>query len=141
VNRQFDLVRTGIADIAVGLHGATPRRYPMTELASLSFQAPKVGNNSAVTSKRLTELAPQYLAAEHQGLQILWMAVTNPLKFHVARKPIRTLEDFKGLRVRYAGVQFADTIGAVGGGAARRAARRDHRLAGQGRHRRGAVPL
>lgn len=114
VNRQFDLVRNGIADIAVGLHGATPGRYPMTELASLAFQSPAAGNNSAVTSKRLTELAPEYLAKEHQGMRILWMAVTNPLKFHVARKPIHTIEDLKGLRVRYAGVQFADTVRAVG---------------------------
>ena len=114
VNRQFDLARQGIADIAVGLHGATPGRYPMTELASLAFLQPKAGNNSAVTSRRLTELAPQYLAAEHQGLRILWMAMTNPLKMHVARKPIHTLAEFKGLRVRYAGVQFADTIRAVG---------------------------
>jgi len=88
VNRQFDLVRNGIADIAVGLHGATPGRYPMTELASLAFQSPDAGNNSAVTSKRLTELAPEYLANEHQGMRILWMAATNPLKFHVARKAI-----------------------------------------------------
>jgi len=114
VNRQFDLVRNGIADIAVGLHGATPGRYPMTELASLAFQSPDAGNNSAVTSKRLTELAPEYLANEHQGMRILWMAATNPLKFHVARKAIHTLEDLKGLRVRYAGVQFADTVRAVG---------------------------
>ena len=33
--RQYDLVRTGAADLAVILHSATPGRFPMTELAGL----------------------------------------------------------------------------------------------------------
>jgi TRAP-type C4-dicarboxylate transport system substrate-binding protein len=114
VNRQFDLARSGVADIAVGLHGATPGRYPTTELVSLPYVHPKAGDNSAVTSKRLTELAPEFLAAEHAGLKILWMAVTNPLMFHTANKKIATAADFKGLRIRYAGEQFAQIIPALG---------------------------
>src|SRR5471030_2251106 len=57
-NRQFDAARNGIVDIAVSLHGATPGRYAMTELASLPFASPEAGMKSAITSKRLTELAP-----------------------------------------------------------------------------------
>ncbi|MDB5650337.1 MAG: hypothetical protein JWL62_1857, partial [Hyphomicrobiales bacterium] len=114
VNRQFDLARNGVVDIAVGLHGATPGRYPLTELVSLPYSAPSSGSNSAITSKRLTELAPTYLAAEHQGLKILWMAVTNPLMFHTANKQIKSVQDFKGLRIRYAGEQFAQIIPALG---------------------------
>jgi TRAP-type transport system periplasmic protein len=114
VNRQFDLARSGVADISVGLHGATPGRYATTELVSLPYVRPKAGGNSAVTSKRLTELAPEYLAAEHAGLKILWMAVTNPLMFHTSNKQIKTVADFKGLRIRYAGEQFAQIIPALG---------------------------
>ena len=114
VNRQFDLARNGVVDIAVGLHGATPGRYPTTELVSLPYVHPKAGDNSAVTSKRLSELAPEYLAAEHNGLKILWMAVTNPLMFHTANKQIKTVADLKGLRIRYAGEQFAQIIPALG---------------------------
>ncbi|MBV8918490.1 TRAP transporter substrate-binding protein [Bradyrhizobium sp.] len=114
VNRQFDLVRNGVVDIAVGLHGATPGRFPMTDLISLPYLAPKAGSNSAVTSHRLTELAPTYLFAEHPGMKILWMAVTNPLMFHTSKRPITKLEDFNGLRVRYAGEQFAQIIPLLG---------------------------
>ena len=114
VNRQFDLARNGVVDIAVGLHGATPGRYPISELVSLPYVHPKAGDNSAVTSKRLSELAPEYLAAEHNGLKILWMAVTNPLMFHTANKQIKTVADFKGLRIRYAGEQFAQLIPLLG---------------------------
>lgn len=114
INRQFDLVRNGVADIAVGLHGATPGRFPMTDLVSLPYVAPKSGSNSAIASRRLTELAPTYLAAEHPGTKILWMAVTNPLMFHTSKRPITRLEDFKGLRIRYAGEQFAQIIPLLG---------------------------
>ncbi|NOJ45962.1 TRAP transporter substrate-binding protein [Bradyrhizobium archetypum] len=114
VNRQFDLVRNGAVDIAVGLHGATPGRFPMTDLVSLPYSSPKAGNNSSVTSRRLTELAQTYLSTEHAGLKILWMAVTNPLMFHTSKRPITRLEDFKGLRVRYAGEQFAQIIPLLG---------------------------
>jgi TRAP-type C4-dicarboxylate transport system substrate-binding protein len=114
VNRQFDMARSGVVDIAVGLHGATPGRYPITELVSLPYIHPASGDNSAVTSKRLSELAPKYLAEEHNGLKILWMAVTNPLLFHTANKKIVTAADFKGLRIRYAGEQFAQIIPALG---------------------------
>jgi len=115
-DRQFDLARTGIADIAVGLHGLTPGRYPLTELATLPYAHPSAGDDCAVTGKRLTELAPKYLAKEHVGLHILWMAVTSPLMF-ISKKPIESLADFKGLRVRYAGAnwkQIIDKLGAVG---------------------------
>jgi TRAP-type transport system periplasmic protein len=112
-NRQFDAARNGVVDIAFSLHGATPGRYPMTELASLPFAAPSAGNKSTVTSRRLSELAPEYLAREHEGLRILWMAVTPPLMFH-SKTPIRTIADFKGKRIRYAGVQFKNIIDSLG---------------------------
>jgi TRAP-type transport system periplasmic protein len=115
-SRQFDLARSGVADIAVGLHGLTPGRYALTELVSLPYTAPSAGTLCAVTSKRLTELAPRYLAKEHAGLHILWMAVTAPLMF-ISKEPIRSINDFKGLKVRYAGANWKaiiDKLGSVG---------------------------
>jgi TRAP-type C4-dicarboxylate transport system substrate-binding protein len=41
------------------------------------------------------------------------MAVTPPLMFH-SKAPIRKVEDFKGLRIRYAGAQFKSIIEALG---------------------------
>jgi TRAP-type transport system periplasmic protein len=111
-NRQFDAARNGVVDIAISLHGATPGRYNMTELASLPFGSPSAGNTSTIASRRLSELAPD-LAKEHEGLRILWMAVTPPLMFH-SKMPIRTIADFKGKRIRYAGVQFKNIIDSLG---------------------------
>jgi TRAP-type transport system periplasmic protein len=112
--RQFDLVRNGVADISIGLTGSTPGRYPVTEIVSEAYVAPSGGTSSALTSRRLTELAPSYLASEYPGLKILWAMVTSPLKFHTAKTAIRKADDFRGLRIRYAGEQFAEIISAVG---------------------------
>jgi TRAP-type C4-dicarboxylate transport system substrate-binding protein len=113
--RQFDAARNAIVDMAFVLHGVTPGRYAMTELGNLAFAWPKAGSDSLTTSRRLTQLAPTYLAAEHQGLRILYMAVANPVVFY-SKRSVSKVEDFKGMKVRYAGVQnkyLLDAIGAV----------------------------
>ena len=114
-NRQFDAARNGITDIAFCLHGVTPGRYPMTELANLPFAWPSDGVNLPEMAKRMTELAPKYLAAEHQGLHILFMVMANPIVIY-SRVPINTLADFKGKKIRFAGVtnkELLDAMGAV----------------------------
>jgi TRAP-type transport system periplasmic protein len=113
-NRQFDAARNAITDIAFTLHGVTPGRYAMTELVNLPFTWPSSGSGSTVTSRRLSELGP-VLAGEHQGLRILYMAVANPVVFN-CKNPVRAIGDFKGLKIRYAGVQnkyLLDALGAV----------------------------
>jgi TRAP-type C4-dicarboxylate transport system substrate-binding protein len=112
--RQFDIVRSGVADISIGLTGSTPGRYPMTEIVSEAFVAPGGGASSAQSSRRLTELSPTYLASEYPGMKMLWAMVTSPLKFHTAKVAIHKADDFKGLRIRYAGEQFAEIITAIG---------------------------
>lgn len=112
--RQFDLVRSGGADVSVVLHGATPGRFPMSELAGLPLTSPAAGNASAISSRRLTELAPEYLAEEHAGTKILWMAVTPPLMFHVKGFDPSDLSNFEGKRIRYAGAVWQQIIEAMG---------------------------
>ena len=112
-NRQFDAARNAVADMAFSLHGVTPGRYPETELANLPFSWPKAGSGSATTSRRLAELGPTYLAKEHQGLHILFMAVANPVVFY-SKVPVRSINDFKGMKIRYAGLQNKYLLDALG---------------------------
>ena len=111
--RQLDAARNAITDMAFVLHGVTPGRYSATELCNLPFTWPQAGSGSTVTSKRLSELAPTYLAKEHTGLHILFMAVANPVVFY-SKVPVRKIEDFKGMKVRYAGVQNKHLLDALG---------------------------
>lgn len=112
--RQFDIVTSGGADIAIFLHGLTPGRFPMTELAGLPLTHPSAGDASAITSRRLTELAPEYLAQEHPGTRILWLAVTPPLKINLADADPADLSNLDGLRIRYAGPIWQKIIESLG---------------------------
>jgi TRAP-type C4-dicarboxylate transport system substrate-binding protein len=114
VQRQFDLARTGQADLAVGLTGATPGRYSMTELASLPFVWPKEGSSSSIMSRRLTELAPKYLAKEFEGVHILWIGVTPTVGFFTARREVANVADVQGLKLRFQGEQHAKVLRLLG---------------------------
>lgn len=108
--RQFDLARTGVADIAFSLHGGTPGRYPLTEVASLPFLV----KTSAAASRALTELNDEYLAKEYEGLKSLYNIVVPPLNLNMAKKKIETVDDMKGLRIRHAGKIFAAVVTQLG---------------------------
>ncbi|HZD89096.1 MAG TPA: TRAP transporter substrate-binding protein, partial [Pseudolabrys sp.] len=114
-NRQFDAARNGIVDIAWCLNGVTPGRYPMTELANLPFSWPSAGVDLPLMAKRLTELAPKYLASEYPGLHILFMNMANPVVVY-SKEPIHSVAGFKGKKIRYASTanrEMLDAMGAV----------------------------
>ena len=112
-NRQLDAARNAITDIAFSLHGVTPGRYAMTEIANLPFTSPKAGTTPAETAPRMTELAEEYLASEHQGLRILFMTSGSPVVMF-SRVPVRSLDDLKGQKVRYSGAQNRQLFQALG---------------------------
>ena len=113
-NRQFDAARNGVTDIAWVLHGVTPGRYPVTELANLPFQWPGGGEADIVEmAKRMTALAPKYFAAEHTGLHILFMSMANPVVVY-SKNPINKLDDFKGIKIRYASLANKIMLDALG---------------------------
>ena len=100
--------------MSVGLTGATPGRYPLTELASLPFVTPKEGSTSAIMSKRITELAPKYLKDEYAGLHVLWVGVQPSNTFFTAKREIKTVADLAGLKMRFQGEQHAKVLRALG---------------------------
>ena len=112
-NRQLDAARNGIVDIAWVLHGVTPGRYPMTEIANLPFTFPSKGVDLPEMAKRLTELAPKYLAAEHTGLRILFLNQAPPVLLF-SKEPIKTLADYKGKKIRYASITNKQMLEALG---------------------------
>jgi TRAP-type C4-dicarboxylate transport system substrate-binding protein len=114
-NRQFDAARNGIVDISFCLHGVTPGRYPMTELANLPFVWPSGGANVPLMSQRMTELGPKYLYSEHKGLHVLFMEMANPIVIY-SKTPLHSVADFKGKKIRYASItnkQLLEALGAV----------------------------
>ena len=113
VQHHYDFVRTGQADVAWFLHGATPGRFPLTELV----QVPYLVGSAEIGTKVLndSELRSKYLDAEHKGVKVLLLLTHQPGNVHTTKKPIRTVEDMKGLRIRFASPTIRDFIAALGG--------------------------
>lgn len=110
---QYDLAASGRAEVAWFLHGATPGRFPLTELSHL----PYVVGSSEIGTKMLNdaELRAKYLDAEHKGMKVLLLLTHQPGNVHTTKKPVRTTEDLKGLRLRPASPTIGSFIAALGG--------------------------
>ena len=113
VQQHYDFVRTGQADVAWFLHGATPGRFPLTEIV----QVPYLVGSAEIGTKTLndSELRSKYLDAEHKGVKVLLLLTHQPGNVHTTKKPIRTVDDMKGLRLRFASPTIRDYIAALGG--------------------------
>jgi len=113
VQQHYDFVRTGQADVAWFLHGATPGRFPLTEIV----QVPYLVGSAEIGTKVLndSELRSKYIDAEHRGVKVLLLLTHQPGNVHTTKKPIRTIEDMKGLRLRFASPTIRDFIAALGG--------------------------
>jgi TRAP-type transport system periplasmic protein len=113
VQQHYDFVRTGQADVAWFLHGATPGRFPLTEIVQL----PYLVGSAEIGTKVLNdpELRSKYIDAEHRGVKVLLLLTHQPGNVHTTKKPIRTIEDMKGLRLRFASPTIRDFIAALGG--------------------------
>ena len=107
--RQYDLARTGVADIILTMHGVTPGRFPLSELSHLPFVVP----DAQVGSQALTALLPKYLAAEHKGVHVLGLT-TGGLALFTSKVAVRRPEDLKGLRIRHPDAIAAATLTALG---------------------------
>lgn len=108
--RQFDLVRTGVADVAVVPAFVTPGRFPLTDLVYLPGV---LTTGSYAGSLALSQIAQETLGAEHPGVKILGIGVITPTLI-ISKSPITTPADLKGKRIRSAGVSSAALLVALG---------------------------
>ena len=109
---HYDLARTGQADVSWFLHGGTPGRFPLTEL----IQLPYLVGSAEIGTKVLNDaqLRSRYLDAEHKGVHVLLLLTHQPGNVYTTRKAIRTTDDMKGLRIRFASPTIRDFVGALG---------------------------
>ncbi len=110
--KYYDLARTGRADVTWSGHGFTPGRFPLTELSNMPFLI----GSAEIGTKVLNDagLRAKYLDAEHKGTKVLVLLTHQPGNIHTAKTPVRTIEDMKGLRIRFASQTIRDFIRALG---------------------------
>ena len=61
------------------------------------------------------DLRAKYLDAEHRGVKVLLLFTHQPGNVHTTKKAIRTVEDMRGLRIRFASPTIRDFVAALGG--------------------------
>ena len=118
--RQFDLARTGVADIGYFLPGLTPGRFPMADL----FQLPFLFNREGELDKPLTAAQASAIATtvaddlnkqtEFEGTKILYSIVSPSGSLFMAKATVRKPDDLKGLRIRHNGPVGAAQLAAWG---------------------------
>ena len=111
--RQFDLVRDAVADLAMGVHGYTPDRFVLPQVAELPF----TGDSAEANSVALWRTHAKFFAAknEYQGVRLIGIMTHGPGSLWSPKAPIRSLADLKGLKVRSGGGMQNDIVDKLGG--------------------------
>ena len=89
-------VRDGVADIVWTLPGYTPGRFPTSEV----FELPFVTTTHEASSRAVWDFVQKYSMNEFAGLKPIATWVNGPNVLHFRDKPVRTLADLKGVKVR-----------------------------------------
>jgi TRAP-type C4-dicarboxylate transport system substrate-binding protein len=92
----YDQVKDGVVDVIWSLPGYTAGRFPLSEV----FELPFMMQNPEATSKALWDYIQQYAPNEFKEVRPIAFHVHGDGVFHMRDKPIRTMADFKGLKLR-----------------------------------------
>ncbi|WP_336606341.1 TRAP transporter substrate-binding protein [Calidifontimicrobium sp. SYSU G02091] len=92
----YDQVKDGVVDVIWSLPGYTAGRFPLSEV----FELPFMMRDAEATSKALWDYVQQHAPSEFKDVHPIAFHVHGPGVFHMRDKPIRTMADFKGLKLR-----------------------------------------
>jgi TRAP-type C4-dicarboxylate transport system substrate-binding protein len=109
----FKAVRSNISDYATCFVASEARGFPLSKVFELPFVTP---SNPLAGVRITSELAPKYFKPEYdkQGVNFGYQVLVGAADI-MSKKPIRKLEDMKGLKVIVQGFEpeVADALGAV----------------------------
>ncbi len=108
----FDAVRDGLVDLSYVTASYTPARHVLPKLPEL----PGAGDTAAVNSVAYSRIYWKHLhkVGEYNGVKLLAVWTHGPGQMFT-KKPIKTLADFKGLKIRTGGGVSEEVITALGG--------------------------
>lgn len=114
VPTQFDVVRDGMADLSFVILGYTPGRFRGHEILELPFLA----DSAEVLSAAAWRLHQKHLKSlnEFEGVEPLALFTQGPAALFLGSKPVQSIEQFKGLKLRVGGpaqIPMMTAIGAV----------------------------
>jgi TRAP-type C4-dicarboxylate transport system substrate-binding protein len=106
----YDQARDGVVDIVWTVPGYTPGRFPTTEVMELPFIA---SGRGLVNSRAAQELGNKHLKDEVKDVKLLAFWAHDAGHIH-ANRPVKTMEDLKGLKLRSPSRLSGETLKALG---------------------------
>ncbi|MEY4294736.1 MAG: Sialic acid-binding periplasmic protein SiaP precursor [Pseudomonadota bacterium] len=106
----FDQARDGVVDIVWTLPGNTAGRFPRVDVFDLPFMM----SNAEATSRAYWEYVQTMAPDEFKEVQVLALHVHGPGVIHTTDKPVKSVADMKGLKVRAPTRQITKLVGALG---------------------------
>jgi TRAP-type C4-dicarboxylate transport system substrate-binding protein len=91
-----DRVKDGVDDLTITLPGYTPGRFPAMEV----FELPFMTNSAEVGAAAAWDFLQKYATKEFPGTKVLATWVHDEGYVHTASKPVKSLDDFRGLKLR-----------------------------------------
>ncbi len=91
-----DRVKDGVDDLTITLPGYTAGRFPAMEV----FELPFMTNSAEAGARAAWDYFQRYGVKEFAGMKILAVWVHDEGYIHTVPRPVRTLADFKGLKMR-----------------------------------------
>lgn len=97
----FDAVRDGLADVSFSVDGYTPGRFVLTRVAEF----PQLGETATTVSVAYERISRRHFAKadEHKGVRVLTVFTHGPGVIYNSKRPVNTLDDLKGLKIRVGG--------------------------------------
>jgi TRAP-type transport system periplasmic protein len=97
----YDAVKNGLADVSFTVHGYTPGRFVLTQMAEFPF----LGDRAEPLSVAFNKVAMKNPAfvQEHQGVHVLAFFTHGPGIVFNTKRPVTKLEDLQGLKWRVGG--------------------------------------
>ena len=115
-NEQFDLVLRGAAQLTIMVGTQYPGRFPLTDVFNLPFLIPPDGPGSPGKEIRDMVYAKYLIPLYFKDVKVLWNGRYQPNVIHMAKDPVRKLEDIKGKVIGFPGGRlfpaYIKTIGA-----------------------------
>lgn len=108
--QQYMRAVRGVADISMGVTGYTSSLFPRTLLIEL----PGIAKDGIDGTKRMWAAMDPHLRKEYRGTHVLAAYATPPSVFMTTKKPIRTLADVKGLKLRTPSKAAGEVLRAYG---------------------------
>ena len=106
----YDQVKDGVVDVVWTLPGNTAGRFPRIEV----FELPFMMSNAEATSKAYWEYVQTVAPDEFKDTQVLALHVHGPGVIHTVDKPVKSIADMRGLKIRAPTRQVTKLMGILG---------------------------